>query len=212
MCSAIAFRIGVIGFAEAVTAVGRRGRRVGHVRRLCVKRPRLASGDRAHAWGLTPSVGSDPLFEVRDQVLLADPAADAMPLDLREVHVVLVGHAADDGGDESGAVTLGRRIGPVLRGPRVVRRLIKSRRGTTTGVDLRDRLADWHGVAGLGDDAREDARCRAWDLDVHLVGCDVADRLVGLDLIADGLPPLEDRPLGDGDAHLGHRDGDRLCQ
>ena len=42
-------------------------------------------------------------------------------------------------------------------------------------------------------------------LHVDLVGGDLADRLVGLDPVAGPLAPLEDRPVGDGDAHLRHR-------
>ena len=45
-------------------------------------------------------------------------------------------------------------------------------------------------------------------LGVDLVGRDLEQRLVGLDLLADLLQPLRDRPLGDGDAHLRHDDVD----
>ena len=76
-------------------------------------------------------------------------------------------------------------MGPVLGRPLAGRRLIGRRRGATAGVDLCDGLADRDRVAGLGDDSCEDARRGAWDLDVDLVCGDVADRLVGLDRIAD---------------------------
>src|SRR6185437_8185375 len=45
-------------------------------------------------------------------------------------------------------------------------------------------------------------------LRVDLVGRNLEQRLVGLDLLALLLEPLRDRPLGDGDAHLGHDDVD----
>ncbi len=195
MCSAIAFRIGLIGSRRPSPGTARARGRVGNVRRLGVERPRRLLSR----------------LEVREQVLLANPPADAVSLDLREIHVVLVRHAADDGGDEPGAIALAWGMGPVLRDSRaVLRRSGRSGSAAAAGVDLGDRLADGHGVARLREDAGQDALGRARDLDVDLVGRDVADRLVGLDRIADGLPPLEDRPLGDGDAHLGHRDGDRL--
>jgi hypothetical protein len=45
-------------------------------------------------------------------------------------------------------------------------------------------------------------------LGVDLVGRDLEQRLVGLDMLALGLQPLRDRPLGHGDAHLRHDDVD----
>ena len=53
---------------------------------------------------------------------------------------------------------------------------------------------------------------RRRDLDVHLVGGDFADRLVGLDPVAGPLQPLDDRALGDRDAHLRHRHLDQRAQ
>ena len=64
--------------------------------------------------------------------------------------------------------------------------------------------SDRDGVARRDQDALEAAGGRRRDLDVDLVGGDVADGLVGLHPVAGPLAPFDDRPLRDGDAHLGH--------
>ena len=61
-------------------------------------------------------------------------------------------------------------------------------------------------VPGCDADLLQHARGRGGDLGVHLVGGDLEQRLVALDLVADLLHPLGDGPLGDGLAHLGHDD------
>ena len=106
MCSAIAFRIGLIGsrmpspFAAAgAGASGTYGDSVWSGRRWLRLVGALHEGD---------------------QVLLANPPADAVPLDLREIDVVLVRHAANHGRDEPGAVAF-RRIGVALCGRRAIR-------------------------------------------------------------------------------------------
>ena len=59
----------------------------------------------------------------------------------------------------------------------------------------------------LGDeDLGEHARCGRGHLGVDLVGRDLEQRLVGVDVVADLLQPARDRALGDGLAELRHRD------
>ena len=75
--------------------------------------------------------------------------------------------------------------------------------------DDRDARPDGDRLALLDEDLLDDARARARDLRVDLVGGDLEQRLVGLDRLALALDPADDRPLGDGHAHLGHHDVDR---
>ncbi len=59
-------------------------------------------------------------------------------------------------------------------------------------------------VVPAGSGSPEHARGRRRDLGVHLVGGDLEQRLVALDLVPDLLHPLGDGALGDRLAHLGH--------
>ena len=68
--------------------------------------------------------------------------------------------------------------------------------------------ADGHRLALLNEDLLDDAGAGARNLGVDLVGRDLEQRLVGLDRFTLLLQPLEDRPLRDGHAHLGHDDVD----
>ena len=81
------------------------------------------------------------------------------------------------------------------------------------GSDGREHGADLDGLALLDEDLVDDALGRARHLGVDLVGRDLEQRLVAADRLADLAKPLRDRPLGDGDAHLGHHDlGLRSCR
>src|SRR5204863_486306 len=65
-----------------------------------------------------------------------------------------------------------------------------------------------NGLALLDEDLQQRSRAGRGHLGVDLVGRDLEQRLVGGDLLAFLLEPLRDRPLRDGDAHLGHDDVD----
>src|SRR5699024_1636358 len=69
-----------------------------------------------------------------------------------------------------------------------------------------DDVADVDGVVFLSEDLDQGACDRGWDLGVDLVGGDLEQWLVDLDLVADGLQPLGDGALGDGLAELRHGD------
>src|SRR5207248_10951286 len=64
--------------------------------------------------------------------------------------------------------------------------------------------ADRHRVALLHLDVLEGARDRRWDLGVDLVGLDLDEQVVLLDLLAGLLQPFPDRALGHRLAKLGH--------
>ena len=166
-------------------------------------------------------------------VLLGDAALAAGALDLVEVDVVLLGDALDDrrvAARRAGAARRGgsrRRRGPRrrVRGgaggglgggrePRAARRRWRGRRAVGSrsaarrgraGRDARERHADVDRRADLHEDLDEPAGGRRRDLGVDLVGRDLGDRLVGVDLVAGLLVPLDDGALGDGHPHLGHR-------
>ncbi len=74
--------------------------------------------------------------------------------------------------------------------------------------DLGELRADVDRLALVDEDPGDDTRARARHLGVDLVGRDLEQRLVGLDRLALGLQPLDDRSLGDRDAHLRHDDLD----
>ena len=77
---------------------------------------------------------------------------------------------------------------------------------TGTVTDSGQRGSDRHGVA-LGDqDLVQHARRRGRDLGVDLVGRDLQQRLVDLDVVADRLQPTRHGALGDGFAQLRHAD------
>src|SRR5919202_532786 len=75
-------------------------------------------------------------------------------------------------------------------------------------ADLAELRADLDRLALLDEDLRQRSRRRRRNLGVDLVGRDLEQRLVRLDLLTLLLQPLRDCPLGDGDAHLGHHDVD----
>jgi hypothetical protein len=74
------------------------------------------------------------------------------------------------------------------------------------GEDDRDVGADLDGRALLREDLAQHAGSGCRDLGVDLVGRDLEQRLVAVDLVADLLEPLRNRSLGDGLAHLRHHD------
>ena len=157
-------------------------------------------------------------LDVCENVLLPNATADPGAAHLSEVDAVLVRDPPDHGRVEGRAIAvLRRRLGcggggplafplssaVVLVGVRLAR--------ASLGVDLSEERSDRDGVARLDQDALEAAGGRRGDLDVDLVGGDVADGLVGLDPVAGPLAPLDDRPLGDRDAHLGHASPERAA-
>ncbi len=75
-------------------------------------------------------------------------------------------------------------------------------------ADLAELRADVDRLAFLDEDLRQRPGGRARHLGVDLVGRDLEQRLVGLDLLALLLQPARDRPLRDGHAHLRHHDVD----
>ena len=79
------------------------------------------------------------------------------------------------------------------------------------GRDHRELRADLDRLALLDEDLGDHARRRRRHLGVDLVGRDLEQALVGLDVLAHLLEPLRDRPLGDGHAHLGHHDVGCAC-
>ena len=74
-----------------------------------------------------------------------------------------------------------------------------------TRVDDRDLGVVRHRGAFLGQDLGEDALERRRDLGVDLVGDDLEERLVLVDVVAGLLEPFPDRALGDALTELGHR-------
>src|SRR5699024_1881410 len=77
-------------------------------------------------------------------------------------------------------------------------RLLLRRGGATTGTtDDREVGTDLDGRVLLDEDRGQGAGHGGWDLGVDLVGGDLKQRLVDLDLVALGLQPLRDRALGD---------------
>ena len=68
-------------------------------------------------------------------------------------------------------------------------------------------VVDLYGIAFLGGDFGEDPRSGRGNLGVDLVGRDLEQRLVALDLVADLLHPADDRAFGDRLPHLGHDHG-----
>jgi hypothetical protein len=70
--------------------------------------------------------------------------------------------------------------------------------------DHRDHAVDGDGLAFLDADLGHHAGGRRRDLRVDLVGGDLEQRLVAIDLVADLLDPADDRAFGNRLAHLGH--------
>jgi predicted TPR repeat methyltransferase len=58
----------------------------------------------------------------------------------------------------------------------------------------------------LDEDLAQRSGCGCGNLRVDLVGRDLEQRLVGVDVVADALEPARDRALGDGLAELRHLD------
>ena len=107
------------------------------------------------------------------------------------------GCAAGAGGADSG-----RGLGPGLGG----RRRSDGRAGLA--ADAREHGADVDSLALRDEDLADDPGGGRRDLGVDLVGGDLEQGLVGLDVLAHLLEPPRDRALRDGDAHLGHHDVD----
>ena len=95
------------------------------------------------------------------------------------------------------------RLGLLGRRPTVAGRGCRS---VSTHLDLAQRRPHLHGLVGLGKDLRQRASGGRRHLGVDLVGGHLDQWLVRLNAIADLLQPLENGPLGDRFAHLGHRD------
>ena len=181
--------------------------------------------------------GGGPALEVREDVLLRHAPAAAGAGDRVGVDAVLGCDSRHDRRDEGLAVP-GRLRRLRLDGPGRGLRLRRSGAGLrlghrllvlmSTGLGLRNRHGRRRrcGDRAFGGDRREqrphldrlalgdedlldDAAARARDLRVDLVGRDLEQRLVGGDRLARLLEPLRDRPLRDGNAHLGHDDFDR---
>ena len=72
-------------------------------------------------------------------------------------------------------------------------------------LDVGHNRADFDGLAFRDNNLNEGAGCRRRDLCINLVGRDLQDRLVTLDGVANLLHPLRNCALGNGLAHLGHR-------
>ena len=129
--------------------------------------------------------GAEPRIAPR-----STPLAAATRRATGEARVPSVAPAAGAG---SGSGGFGRR-----------RRAIGRRAGARG--HLRQHLADLHRLVGLGQDPGDRATRRGRHLGVDLVGRDLDHRLALRNRIALLLVPFEDRALGDGFAHLGHRD------
>ena len=93
-----------------------------------------------------------------------------------------------------------------LSSPRDVVQAPAGPAGASSMLDLAQDGPDGHGLVGLDEDPDERAGDGRGHLGVDLVGRDLEQRLVGLDLVADLLVPLEHRSLGHRIAHLGHGD------
>jgi hypothetical protein len=79
------------------------------------------------------------------------------------------------------------------------------RRGRLVALaDVGDDLVDLDRVALFEEDLRESPGRRAGNLCVDLVGRNLEERLVAVDVLADLLQPPRNRPLRDGLAHLRH--------
>ena len=126
---------------------------------------------------------------------------------------VAAGRPGGDRGGRSG-VGVGRRRRGCIRPRRSGRRSRLGRGGggrrarsgpVVGGLDHRDLGVVGDGRPFLDQDLAEDALERGRDLGVHLVGDDLDERLVLVDVVARLLEPLPDRPLGDALAELGHR-------
>ena len=96
-----------------------------------------------------------------------------------------------------------------LRGSAGIRRLPAG--AGPLAVDLRELGTDGDGLALADRDLRQRPRGRGWHLGVDLVGRDLEHGFVERDLVALVLQPLQDRPLDDGLAELGHLDGRDLA-
>jgi hypothetical protein len=72
--------------------------------------------------------------------------------------------------------------------------------------ELREHRSHRHRLVGLDEDLGDDAFGGGGHLGVDLVGRDVDDGLLGLDVVPHLLAPFEHRALGDRLAHLGHGD------
>ena len=168
--------------ARQLLPLRRRRRRVGAVGRLRVQRRILRRGR-----------GVDE----REDVLLAHAAVAARAPDRIEVDAVLGRDALDD-----------RRVAPRVRGRLRLGLRHVGLAGARVRRDPRERGADVDGHARLHEHLGQPAGRRRRDLGVDLVRGDLGERLVGLHPVADLLVPGDDRALGDGHAHLGHRDVD----
>ena len=171
-------------------------------------------------------LGRAALLDEVEDVLLRYATAAARTGDLRRVDVVLGRDPRHHGRDERVAAAAVRgRLG-LRRGLRrglphegCVRLLWRASERAPAAprppahqhlrsANLGELRPDVDGLALLDENLRERARSRARHLGVDLVGRDLEQRLVRLDVLALLLEPARDRPLRDGHAHLRHHDID----
>ena len=162
------------------------------------------------------------LFEVVEDVVLGHAARDAGPVDLRDIDVMFLRElphqrrrpVARDVVHGHRRLRLravpeacGRRAAPA--GAADDGRLISARARAATASGASITASTWltaDRLAFLRQNLHDDAGRRRGNLGVHLVGRDLQQRLVAVDLVADLLHPADDGALGDRFAHLGHHD------
>ena len=169
-----------------------------------------------------------PLLDEVEDVLLRHATAAPRTGDLRRVDVVLGRDPRHHRRDERvaaaavrGRLGLRRRLLHGLRRGfrwrrclllrcrrRLRRRLSWCGSGCAATADLRELRPDVDGLSFLDENLRERARSRARHLGVDLVGRDLEQRFVRLDVFALLLEPARDRSLGDGHTHLRHHNVD----
>ena len=165
---------------------------------------------------MTPAAGRGQLDvdlvgrDLDDRVAVGDGVADLdVPLEQRALGDRLAGAGGDDVDDLAGARRRGgrpRRPRRRRRARRAVRRpapLPRRRRPAAISASTAPTVTVSPSAAWIFDDGSGDRR---GDLGVDLVGRDLDERLVGLDVVALGLVPLEDGALGDRLAHRRQRD------
>ena len=175
--------------------------RLGEHRRRAAERLRLAGGRGGRSARPVACGGED--------VALDHLAAGARTAHRAEVHALRGGNSTGDGGGLRIAVAggvggrRGRRGGRCACGRFLVARC--SLLGSRSGGDLGQSLADLHGVVGRDQQLRDRAADRGRHLGVDLVGRDLDHGVALGDRVALGHVPLEHGALGDGFAHLRHR-------
>ena len=187
-------------------------------RRRCCAPPDSTNARMSFFVTRPPAAGAGDLARV-DAVLRRDPRDDR-----RDERLAVAVAAARRGGrsgaaDGSGAAAPGvsarrRSFGSAaasrrrLGGRRLGLGAPARRASPAAAADLAELRPDVDGLAFLDEDLRQRPGRRARHLGVDLVGRDLEQRLVGLDVLALLLEPARDRALRDGHAHLRHHDVD----